>query len=508
LPIARCIAINLIDIPVVIMTSSSFLAIVLPMMGARGNVAVTWGIFICAAIVAHAQALVCAHTTTSAMRGFFMFGFLTILHAILAGYYVTRDEISGWLRPLINASYIHWTIGALMRNTFIDLLPPQGEAIVTYFSFENIRSLECIWIFALFYVVHQVFLYIAIMPSRLRNVKEVSKQNALLLVEHGNRDGSFSFPPNIDSDEVKSPVFDISRESINSDDSDNMMVSYFAHASVDLYEEVSASVEDYVPSLMEPYDYVDDFYLPSVDDERGLGFKAEDFDMSEIVKALPQSRMVTLKFKDIGCTINEKRILKNISGVARPGELIAIMGSNGAGKSTLLNILAGKVDSSCVTGQVFCNGKKMESLLAVSQTLNYPLFAYVGQEDIHSPLLTVRETLNFAVMLRLHITDKDSVWCTTENLLRQLQLNDIANTLVGAISTGERRRLSVAVETSNFASLIFLDEATSGLDFNATDAVVDVLRYLADSSRTVICTIHQPHQSIFSKVNKVLICMR
>jgi ABC-type multidrug transport system ATPase subunit len=120
----------------------------------------------------------------------------------------------------------------------------------------------------------------------------------------------------------------------------------------------------------------------------------------------------------------------------------------------------------------------------------------------------VRETLNFAVMLRLHITDKDSVWCTTENLLRQLQLNDIANTLVGAISTGERRRLSVAVETSNFASLIFLDEATSGLDFNATDAVVDVLRYLADSSRTVICTIHQPHQSIFSKVNKVLICMR
>lgn len=494
-------AINIVDIPLVMLTSSSFLAIVLPMMGSRGGVDAVWGIFMCAALVSHAQALVCTHITTSAMRGFFTFGFLTIIHAILAGYYVTRDSISLWLRPLLNASYMHWTVGALMHNTFIDLLDPQGAAVVTYFSFENMHTLKSVWILALFFVVHQILFYVSIMPSRFRSVKEVSKQNALLLLEHGvGRSGSFSYPQNIDSDEVKSPVFNISRESATSAEYDNMMVSYFANASVDLYDEVSASIEDYVPSLMEPYDRVDDFYLPPDDDDRALGFKSKDFEISEIVKALPQSRMVTLKFQDIHCTINEKKILKNISGVARPGELIAIMGSNGAGKSTLLNILAGKVTSSCVTGEVFCNGKKMGSLLADSHKLNYPLFAFVGQGDIHCPLLTVRETLNFAAMLRLHILDTDVLWCTTENILRQLQLHEVADTLVGAISTGERRRLTLAVETSNFASLIFCDEATSGLDFNATEAVVDVLRYFADSSRTVICTIHQPHQSVFAKV--------
>ena len=332
-PAARWLAVNLVDLVLVLLTSSVYIGIVLWMMGTKGSLLQTCSILLMTALVAHAQVLLFTQLTSSPMRAFFTFGFWVIVSAMLAGYYVNRTDISRWLRPLLNTSFMHWTVGPLMRNTFEDLLPPQGETFLEYYSFENMHTLESLGVLTLFFVAFQILFFFSIRSYGFRNVKEVPKMVAQQILRNIRTPSEDSdLPYDVDGETVISPVFDISRDSAASSDYDDIMRSYFVSDSVDLYEDVASSIENYVPSLMEPYNQLDDFFPAYGDDDLSIRFKSKDFDISEVIKKLPQSRMVTLMFQNIGCVINEKAILKNISGSARPGELIAIMGSNGAGE--------------------------------------------------------------------------------------------------------------------------------------------------------------------------------
>ncbi len=82
-----------------------------------------------------------------------------------------------------------------------------------------------------------------------------------------------------------------------------------------------------------------------------------------------------------------------VSGIAKPGQLVAIMGASGAGKTTLLNILTrrrpGKLK---VTGEVRVNGSNM------GRNINR-VSGYVQQEELFIPSMTTREHLHFHVTI-------------------------------------------------------------------------------------------------------------
>jgi hypothetical protein len=88
------------------------------------------------------------------------------------------------------------------------------------------------------------------------------------------------------------------------------------------------------------------------------------------------------------------------------------------------------------------------------------------QDDAHSPLLTVRETLQFAAMLRMRITSPAKVAKNVTEIMRLLSIEDIANTFIGSeetadqrtISRGQLRRVTIGCEIIDSASLVFLDE--------------------------------------------------
>lgn len=88
-------------------------------------------------------------------------------------------------------------------------------------------------------------------------------------------------------------------------------------------------------------------------------------------------------------------LLKDLSGSFRPGVLTALMGISGAGKTTLLDVLAGRKTSGHIHGNITVSGypKKQETFSRVS--------GYCEQNDIHSPNLTVYESLMFSAWLRL-----------------------------------------------------------------------------------------------------------
>lgn len=197
----------------------------------------------------------------------------------------------------------------------------------------------------------------------------------------------------------------------------------------------------------------------------------------------------------------------SIHGRAKPGRMLAVMGPSGAGKSVFVHALAGRLKENkklSLTGMRYINGHPVEgdSLLPT---------AFVEQDTNFFPHMTVRETLEFRVSLKLGslitTAQRDSI---VENLMKQLGLTKSADTIVGdakvrGLSGGERKRLSIAVEMISSPSLIFLDEPTSGLDSAAAANLVEKLRDLANEGKTVVAVIHQPSQHVFSMFDDLLL---
>jgi len=108
--------------------------------------------------------------------------------------------------------------------------------------------------------------------------------------------------------------------------------------------------------------------------------------------------------------------------------------------------------------------------------------------------MTVRECLEFAAKLKLHGTYDEKIR-RVEEIVKELRLNKCQNTKIGGplikgVSGGERKRTSIGVELITDPQLIFLDEPTTGLDSFTATSVMETLRDLALTGRTVISTIH------------------
>ncbi|PSR84970.1 ABC transporter G family member protein [Actinidia chinensis var. chinensis] len=242
-------------------------------------------------------------------------------------------------------------------------------------------------------------------------------------------------------------------------------------------------------------------------DDDGDG-ESDDVEAQDTGKSPP----VTLRWSNITCSLPDKSskavrfLLKDLSGEAKPGRLLAIMGPSGSGKTTLLNVLAGQTVASPrlhLSGLLEVNGRPISNRSFK--------FAYVRQEDLFFSQLTVRETLSLAAELQLQeissVEERDEY---VNNLLFKIGLVSCADSRVGdakvrGISGGEKKRLSLACELIASPSVIFADEPTTGLDAFQAEKVMETLRQLAQDGHTVICSIHQPRGSVYAKFDDIVL---
>jgi ABC transport system ATP-binding/permease protein len=178
-------------------------------------------------------------------------------------------------------------------------------------------------------------------------------------------------------------------------------------------------------------------------------------------------------------------ILNRAGFVAEPGQFIGILGPSGAGKTTLLDALSGLRPAE--TGRVRFDQTDLYKNLGQLRSL----FGYVPQDDIVHSDLTVREALTFAARLRLPAgTPRGEIVKLVDHTIDSLGLADRVNLKISRLSGGQRKRVSVGVELLSRPPLLFLDEPTSGLDPLAEFKLMELLRRLADTGCTVICTTH------------------
>lgn len=198
-----------------------------------------------------------------------------------------------------------------------------------------------------------------------------------------------------------------------------------------------------------------------------------------------------------------KRIIHDASGCFAPGSLSAIMGPSGCGKSTLLDILADRKTSGHVAGSILMNGHERGAYFKRAA-------AYVMQFDALFEMLTVREMLTYTAELRITGNDDEMKSERVQTVIDELDLGKVADSRIGGaglrgISGGQARRVTVGVELVTRPSVLFLDEPTTGLDAYSSLLLVRSLRALADSGRTVLCTIHQPRPDIFALFDTLLL---
>ncbi|KAI3839426.1 hypothetical protein MKX03_017549 [Papaver bracteatum] len=203
-------------------------------------------------------------------------------------------------------------------------------------------------------------------------------------------------------------------------------------------------------------------------------------------------------------SLKKKILLNDISGEDREGEILSILGPSGSGKSTLIDALANRISKESLKGSVTMNGETLESgvLKAIS--------AYVMQDDLLYPMLTVEETLMFSAEFRLpRMLSKSKKLARVQAVIDELGLCDAAKTIIGdegqrGISGGERRRVSIGVDIIHDPILLFLDEPTSGLDSSCAFMVVKVLQRIARTGRIVIMSVHQPSSRVVGLLDQLI----
>ncbi|KAI1846646.1 hypothetical protein JX265_009051 [Neoarthrinium moseri] len=209
-----------------------------------------------------------------------------------------------------------------------------------------------------------------------------------------------------------------------------------------------------------------------------------------------------------------RHILKDVTGQVRPGEMLLVLGRPGSGCTSLLKVISNmREEFHQVTGQVhYGNANANEAKKFRHQiTMN-------TEDDVHFPTLKVSETMDFATSAKapksqLGITTdaKSYVKKQTKSILSSLGISHTAETVVGdeyirGVSGGERKRVSLAEVMATEATVQCWDNSTRGLDASNALDFAKVLRRTADEQgRTIVATLYQAGNGIFSQFDKVLV---
>ncbi|RMD41279.1 hypothetical protein DV735_g3852, partial [Chaetothyriales sp. CBS 134920] len=210
---------------------------------------------------------------------------------------------------------------------------------------------------------------------------------------------------------------------------------------------------------------------------------------------------------DVPIPSGQLRLLRDVFGYVRPGQLTALMGASGAGKTTLLDVLAARKNIGVIGGDILVDGQKPGIGFQRGTS-------YAEQLDVHEATQTVREALRFSADLRQpYEVSREQKYGYVEEILCLLELENLADAIIGSPESGlsveERKRVTIGVELAAKPELLlFLDEPTSGLDSQSAFNIVRFLRKLAAAGQAILCTIHQPNSALFENFDRLLLLQK
>ncbi|KAL1878531.1 hypothetical protein VTK73DRAFT_7872 [Phialemonium thermophilum] len=203
-----------------------------------------------------------------------------------------------------------------------------------------------------------------------------------------------------------------------------------------------------------------------------------------------------------------RTLLHGFHGTIAPGEMMLVIGRPGSGCTTFLKTMAGMRDEYKDTSGLLTYGGR-----PANQQADDPVRAtFCAEEDAHLPLLTVRETLTFAIRATSHGSrSAAAVKAATEALARCFGLAGVMDTRVGneairGVSGGERKRVSLAEALATCPDVLCLDNPTNGLDSSTALEVLQVVREFTRKRRcATLISLYQGSESMARIFDSVLV---
>lgn len=192
------------------------------------------------------------------------------------------------------------------------------------------------------------------------------------------------------------------------------------------------------------------------------------------------SSHTAISINGISKRYGDLQALNKVSFTIQQGEFFGLLGPNGAGKSTLINILSGLIKAN--QGNIGILGHDVQANYRQARAS----LGVVPQEIVIDPFFSVRETLRF--QSGYFGINNNEAWI--DELLKQLNLSDKADTNMRKLSGGMKRRVLIAQALVHKPAVLVLDEPTAGVDVELRQSMWRFVRRLHQEGMTIVLTTH------------------
>ena len=201
------------------------------------------------------------------------------------------------------------------------------------------------------------------------------------------------------------------------------------------------------------------------------------------MKASPHIASLIEVSKRYGVNGMSTTVLEDVSMSVRAGELVLLLGPSGSGKTTLLSLLAGLLEPTQGTTQLF--GRDVGSYTTGQlQKLRARRIGFVFQNILLIDALTVWQNIEL-VMSFCDETEKD-VQTSVDELLALVSIRHLAHAYPARLSQGEKQRAAIARALANDADLLLADEPTASLESFQGEGIIRILYRLAKERRKAV----------------------
>ncbi|KAL6120880.1 hypothetical protein NUSPORA_02309 [Nucleospora cyclopteri] len=209
------------------------------------------------------------------------------------------------------------------------------------------------------------------------------------------------------------------------------------------------------------------------------------------------SQRIDLTWNNVSVCAGKKELISNCNGQVRAGEVVGLLGPSGCGKTTLLSALTGTVANNLTfKGKVFFN-KDLISLKHCQE-----LMAFVSHENDNYADLTVYEALSWVSRLK---NSESKLKNAVFKSLVAMGLWKHKDTIYRKLSGGQKLRVSMALCLAIDASIIVMDEPTTGLDSTTASKIILEISKMARQGKAIIVSIHQPSEGILKIFDKIML---
>jgi len=241
--------------------------------------------------------------------------------------------------------------------------------------------------------------------------------------------------------------------------------------------------------------------VPGGSSDASSGTMEESAEQTEALESITKSESI-FTWQDVEYTVpyngGQRKLLNKVSGYAKPGMMVALVGASGAGKTTLLNTLAQRQRTGVIGGEMKVDGQPLGVEFQRGT-------GFCEQMDLHDMTATIREAFEFSAILRQDRSiPRSEKIAYVDSIITLLELDDVQDAIIMSLGVEQRKRVTIGVELAAKPQLLlFLDEPTSGLDSQSAWSIVRFLKKLSRAGQAIVCTIHQPSSQLIQQFDMV-----